>query len=86
MARKSDMMHFRLNETEQARLRKAVADHPERYESQSSLIRQALRYYLGRLEAGVLDREPDPKPPVPVDRPPVRRPVPPPTRSTGVAW
>lgn len=81
--RQTDMMHFRLDSKTQGRIARAVEDHPERFDNQSSLMRQAIRYYLNRLEAGVLDQEPEPKPPAPDDR--RLRSVPPAQRSTEVA-
>ena len=78
------MMHFRLDGPTQERILKACSEHPQRFDSQSALIRKALKYYLNRLEAGVLDqerdREPEPQPP---PAPDIRhqRPVPPPRRS-----
>lgn len=85
MARNTDMMHFRADPKLQARLAAAVHDYPERFESQSHLMRLALRYYLNRLDAGALNHEPepDPKTPAPTDR--RLRAVPPVQRSTDVA-
>lgn len=84
--RKIKMMHFRADESIPARLQRAVDNHPDRYDSQSDVIRQAIRYYLGRLEAGALQPEPEPEPPLPPSPESRRlRAVPPHTRSTDVA-
>lgn len=84
MPPKTTMIHFRCSPALKQRVNDAAAAH-DRFDSESNLIRQALHYYLDRLEAGALDRERDERKPRRYEESRQRAPVPPAVRSTEVA-